>query len=160
MSIMIESFAPVIDENSRVLILGSIPSVKSLQASQYYAHPRNAFWLIMSELFGFEMTLAYEERLKILLLHGVALYDVIGACERKGSLDSAIKEIQHQDFTQFFQHYPNIVAICCNGAKAYREFTKIYNGDKAIYPLPSTSPAFAKMRKEEKLAKWQIIIEI
>ena len=157
---MIESFAPVIDAHSRILILGSIPSAKSLEASQYYAHPQNAFWFIMSKLFGFEKDMAYEARLKILLRHGVALYDVIDACERKGSLDSAIKKIQHQDFTQFFQHYPKIEAICCNGAKAYREFTKIYNGDKAIYPLPSTSPAFAKMRKEEKLAKWQIITEI
>ncbi|WP_331775251.1 DNA-deoxyinosine glycosylase [Sulfurospirillum sp. 1612] len=157
---MIESFAPIVDAHSRILILGSIPSVKSLEASQYYAHPQNAFWFIMSQLFGFQKDIAYEARLKILLRHGVALYDVIGTCERKGSLDSAIKKIQHQDFREFFQSYPNIEAVCCNGAKAYREFTKIYNGDKAIYPLPSTSPAFAKMRKEEKLEKWRIITEI
>jgi len=156
----IESFAPVVDENSVVLILGSIPSIKSLMKSEYYAHPQNAFWFIMSQLFDFERDLEYRQRLEILLKNRVALFDVIGSCERIGSLDSAIKTPKHQNFEQFFQKYPKIKHVFCNGGKAYSEFTKIYKGENIIYQLPSTSPAFAKMKKEEKLDRWRRITDI
>ncbi|MDX1808388.1 MAG: DNA-deoxyinosine glycosylase [Sulfurospirillaceae bacterium] len=156
----IKSFEPIVDTNSYVLILGSIPSVKSLEEMQYYAHPQNAFWFIMSELFHFERKLEYNQRLEILLKNRIALYDVIGSCERAGSLDSAIKNAKHQDFEQFFQKHSNIKHVFCNGGKAYSEFTKIYKGDKSVYKLPSTSPAFAKMKKEEKLEEWKIITKV
>ena len=153
----IKSFLPVVDKNSKILILGSIPSVKSLQMQEYYAHPRNAFWFIMSQLFGFEQNLEYKKRLDMLLQNRVALFDVIGSCKREGSLDSAIKDIEHQDFESFFQKYPNIETVFCNGGKAYCEFLKIRKGDKKIYKLPSTSPANARMSRDKKLKEWEKI---
>ncbi len=156
----IESFTPVVDENSYILILGSIPSIRSLQAQEYYAHPRNSFWYIMSQLFDFDEELCYEKRLDMLLKNRVALFDVIGSCKREGSLDSAIKEVEHQDFENFFQKYPNITYVFCNGTKAYSEFLKVYKGDKKVYKLPSTSPANARAKKEDKLKVWEIIINV
>ncbi len=153
----IRSFSPVVDENSRILILGSIPSVKSLEAQEYYAYPRNAFWFIMAEIFDFKQNLEYKKRLNLLLQNGVALFDVIGSCKREGSLDSAIKEIEHQDFDSFFKKYPNIKCVFCNGNKAYVEFCKIYKGKMEIFKLPSTSPANARMTREEKLKAWEKI---
>lgn len=153
----IKSFAPVIDANSSILILGSIPSAKSLAESEYYAHPQNAFWFIMSEIFCFDRNLKYKERLEILLKNRIALHDVIRSCERNGSLDSAIKKAKHQDFERFFKKYPKIEHVICNGGKSYSEFTKVYKGDKKVYKFPSTSPAFAKMSKEAKLEAWRII---
>ncbi|EXJ13139.1 DNA-deoxyinosine glycosylase [Nitrincola nitratireducens] len=125
----VSSFAPVVDERAKVLILGSMPGLASLTAQEYYAHPRNAFWPIMSTLFQFDVALQYSERLEKLNASGVALWDVLQQCERNGSLDSSIVRSSQQlnSFAEFFHAYPGIQAVFCNGNKAYRDFSEKCN---------------------------------
>jgi len=99
---LLQSLAPVAHANAKVLILGSMPGAESLAQQQYYAHPRNAFWPIMASLYGFAADLPYALRLQQLTAHGVALWDVLAYCEREGSLDSAIRNEQPNDFHRFF----------------------------------------------------------
>jgi len=164
---MITGFPPIEDSNAEILILGSIPSVKSLEESQYYGHPRNAFWDIMGELLGFERTLDYEKRKEILIQNKIAIWDVLKGCEREGSLDSAIKNdsMEINDFITFLETHPQIKKIFLNGKKAEAEFKKRALPEiNEIYPnieykgLPSTSPAMASMNKSAKLAKWKEIL--
>src|SRR6185312_10020238 len=117
---LLQGFPPVVDERARVLILGSFPSAQSLAVNQYYANPRNAFWPITAELFGFDVTAPYHERLAALLSHGVALWDVLRACRRRGSADSAIdpKSLVVNDFGKLFGGHPTITRVYFNGAKA------------------------------------------
>ena len=113
---------PNIDKDCRALILGSMPGVKSLEAQQYYAHPQNRFWPMMAHLLGEELPSAYEEKLAMLLRHHIALWDSIGSCEREGSLDSAIRDEQGNDFAALLQEYPGIRAIYFNGGKSAQAF--------------------------------------
>ena len=137
---------PNIDKDCRALILGSMPGVKSLEAQQYYAHPQNRFWPMMAHLLGEALPSAYEEKLAMLLRHHIALWDSIGSCERKGSLDSAIRNEQGNDFAALLQEYPGIRAIYFNGGKSAQAF-KRYNKallarpDIAFHAMPSTSPS-------------------
>ena len=155
----ISSFPPIIDKESKILILGSIPGVKSLEMQQYYAHPQNKFWKIIFELFNEKFTTDYDERIKILEKYHVALWDVIDTCERKGSLDSEIRNEEANKIEELLQNFPNIKAIFCNGQKSYKNLQKIL-GKKFRMPiivLPSTSPAYAGLKYEEKLLSWQKI---
>lgn len=111
-------FEPVVGTEPRVLILGSMPSEASLAAGCYYAHPRNRFWRVVGECFGFDPTLPYKERLDALEASGAALWDTIESCERTGSLDSAILRPQVNDFPAFFAAHPTIERVCLNGGKA------------------------------------------
>lgn len=142
MSNRIFSFAPIIDESSEVLILGSIPGVKSLEKQEYYGHPQNVFWKIIFELFVENVTDDYQKKLEILKKHKIALWDVIDSCERKGSLDSEIKNENANDILQLLEDYPNIKMIACNGQKSYKNLIKILGKNFAIpiVALPSTSP--------------------
>jgi TDG/mug DNA glycosylase family protein len=160
------SFPPVIAQNPRCLILGSMPGVKSLEAGEYYAHPQNAFWKILSHLFGMPAD-DYPARLRIITQNGLALWDVLKFCERAGSLDSAIKTdtIETNDFVAFLTQHKNICHIFLNGSKAAQEFKKRVfpnlPSDIAarltLTPLPSTSPAHAGMRYCEKMKAWEIL---
>jgi len=159
-----KSFLPVAISNAEILILGSIPSVKSLEQQQYYGHPRNTFWWIMGEIFGFDYTLEYELRKSHLLKHNIALWDVLKQCERQGSLDSAIvaESIEANDFSAFFAEHLHIKRVLFNGTKAESEFKKrvipILGAnftDIEYYRLPSTSPAMASLTKSAKLAEWK-----
>jgi len=147
-----------------VLILGSMPGMVSLAQQRYYAHPRNLFWPIMATLCGFAADLGYLDKLQRLNASGVALWDVIGQCQRKGSLDSAIYDEQVNNFEQFFTLQPGIAAIGFNGAKAWQSFQRYVlpsqqiSTDIALLPLPSTSPAHAALSFEQKLAQWQQLI--
>jgi hypoxanthine-DNA glycosylase len=163
----LQGFPPVVDDDARVLILGSFPSALSLATHQYYANPRNAFWPITGALFGFESTAPYEERLAALRSHGIALWDVLQGCRRAGSADSAIdpKSLVVNDFAQLFADYPGIVRVYFNGAKAAELYRRLADpADPAHHAagrlecrrLPSTSPAHA-VRTDTKLAAWQII---
>src|ERR1700751_4240082 len=107
----VESFPPIVSERSRLLILGSMPGEASLKAGQYYAHPRNAFWHIMGELFGVGPSLPYPERLARLQSVGVALWDSLQVCVRPGSLDASITEEVPNHFPGFFAKYPNITHV-------------------------------------------------
>lgn len=163
----IQGFPPLITECSQVLILGSMPGNASLKAQAYYAHPRNAFWPIMSELFGVDNEAAYDERVTQLLSQGVALWDVLHACERKGSLDSAIKTDSQQvnDFASLFTRYPSIEQVFCNGRKAwqtYHRFVQKPLGSDAIEAecLPSTSPAHASLTLSDKVSAWSAVKRI
>ncbi len=105
------SFPPIIDDHSEIIILGSIPGVKSLEKQQYYGHPQNKFWKIIFELLDEEFTEDYEQRIQILKKHHIALWDVIDSCERKGSLDSEIKNEEANQIEELLEDHPNIKAI-------------------------------------------------
>jgi TDG/mug DNA glycosylase family protein len=156
-------FAPVSRPDARILILGSMPGVVSLEATQYYAFPRNAFWKIMGDLFAAGPDLDYPSRLQKLVENHIALWDVIEACQRPGSLDSAISEdgMATNDFIEFFKHHPNITYIYFNGQKAASLFKKNVapglTGNFKYLTLPSTSPAYAAKNYAAKLEAWSIL---
>jgi hypoxanthine-DNA glycosylase len=148
-----------------VLILGTLPGPASLEKRQYYAQPRNAFWPIMGELFGAGPELAYRERLQGLRESGVALWDVCRSAYREGALDASIDpgSIVPNDLAGFLRTHAAIRLICFNGqtaAKLYRQLVvpRLPEAlrDLRCEILPSTSPAYAAMRLEQKLAKWQV----
>lgn len=141
-----------------------MPGVKSLEQQQYYAHPRNAFWPIMSELFEIELELDYEKRCQLLVNKHIAVWDVLQTCQRQGSLDQAIDtaSMVANDFNLLFQHHTDISKIVFNGAKAEQVFKRLVLPtltlqQKAIVRLrlPSTSPAHASSSLNEKLAIWR-----
>ena len=155
----------MVGEASTLLVLGSMPSVTSLKQQQYYAHPRNAFWPIMTHLFGLQLS-SYRERAEEMTGHGVAVWDVLQACTRSSSLDSDIDDssIVTNDFQGFFQAHPQVRKIFFNGAKAESVYLKqVIPGlapEPAAFPhsrLPSTSPANAGMNFEQKLEVWRAL---
>jgi hypoxanthine-DNA glycosylase len=159
---LLHGFPPVVDDQARVLILGSFPSVQSLATHQYYANPRNAFWPITAELFGFDRGAPYDVRLSALRSHHVALWDVLHKCRRIGSSDSAIdpKSLVVNDFGELFANYPTIARVYFNGVKAselYRRLAAEALGEAVHFQrLPSTSPAHA-IPPGAKLAAWRAI---
>jgi hypoxanthine-DNA glycosylase len=157
-------FPPIADDRARVLVLGSLPGVKSLEMREYYAQPYNAFWRIMGELTGAGPALEYPARLARLRAHGIAVWDVLAAGEREGSLDSSIvrASIVVNDFNAFFERHRQLRLICFNGNTAAGLFTRkvLPRLDPAWAAierraLPSTSPAYASLRFEQKLARWR-----
>ncbi len=164
---MISGLAPIAGKDARILILGSIPGRESLRQQQYYAHPRNAFWPIMAELFGACPDLPYPKRLALLVAKRIALWDVIGTCSRPSSLDSDIQEasIRVNDFHHLLAEHRQIETICFNGGKVWKTFQRhilpsLQNPARpfALQPLPSTSPANAGCSYAEKLARWRIAL--
>lgn len=156
----ISSFSPIIDHASKILILGSIPGVKSLEKQQYYAHPQNAFWKIIFTLFNEDFTEDYSQKLGILKKHHIALWDVIDSCERKGSLDSEIRNEEANQIAELLEEHPDIKAIFCNGGKSYKNLQKILgkNFRIPVYLLPSTSPLHT-ISLERKLEEWKKILK-
>ena len=154
----ITSFPPVVDKNSKILILGSMPGAKSLQMQQYYAFPQNQFWRIMFSLFDEGFSDDYEVRINFLKQNGVALWDVIESCERKGSTDTEIKAEIDNNIPDLIKNHPGIQAIFCNGQKAYKNLVKILGKEFRIpiIVLPSTSPLHT-VKFEEKLLSWEQI---
>lgn len=156
-------FPPIAATNARALILGSMPGSASLRACQYYAFPRNVFWDIMGELFGAGRQLDYASRLRRLTGQRIALWDVVGSCRRKGSLDSAISEdgLVTNDFAAFFENHAHITHLYFNGTRAASLFRKrVAPGLCGCYrclTLPSTSPAHAAMPYAAKLEAWSVI---
>lgn len=151
---------PSVDGRSRVLILGSMPGAASLAAQEYYAHPANRFWPLITRLLKeTETPTEYGARLKMLLRHHVALWDAIDACDRVGSLDSDIRNATANDFSAFLRQWPNIRTIGLNGGKAYATFAKanrplLTRSGLRILKLPSTSPANARWRMDDLLRAW------
>ena len=137
----ISSFPPIIDAQSEILILGSIPGVKSLEKQQYYAHPQNKFWKIIFELLNEEFTDDYTQRIETIKKHHIALWDVIDSCERKGSPDSEIRNEEANQIAELLEKHPNVKAIFCNGGKSYKTYKSCW-GKIINFPflLPSTSP--------------------
>ena len=149
------SFEPVFTPQARVLIVGSMPSVKSLADAEYYAHPRNAFWPVMFEIFGAEPTRDYGAKMALIRENGLALWDVAEACEREGSLDSNMRDITYNDFAMLFNACPDIHTVLCNGGTAHALFMKSgYAGGRQVIRMPSTSPAYT-MAYAEKCRIWK-----
>lgn len=154
----ISSFAPIVSEDSKILILGSVPGAKSLEMQEYYAHPQNQFWKIIFHLFNENLPSDYVEKLEFLKRKNIALWDVIDTCERKGSLDSEIRNEEANDIQQLLQNYPSIKAIFCNGQKSFKNLQKIMGKESEIpiFVLPSTSPLHT-ISFEKKIKEWEIL---
>ena len=163
----IYSFPPIEDVTARVLILGSMPGKASLQAQQYYAHPRNAFWRIMSDLISASPTLPYEARIEIVKQAGIAVWDVLASCVRAGSMDADIDiaSMNPNNFEAFFLTHPHITHVFFNGTLAEKCYQMhvmpgLHSRQLHYSRLPSTSPAHAAMSYEKKLNAWkEILIE-
>ena len=163
----VQSFAPVIGASPRLLVLGSMPGVASLEAVQYYAHPRNAFWPIMGKLFGIDHTAAYEQRITALCQHPIILWDSLQACYRPGSLDSNIdmSSARANDFPGLLREHREIRVIAFNGATSEKYFRKLALPDLSdiegieFLRMPSTSPANAGMNFAQKLAAWRRLLD-
>jgi TDG/mug DNA glycosylase family protein len=161
----VRGFPPIEQKDARVLILGSMPGRESLVRQQYYAHPRNAFWPIVSMLYHLRGS-CYEEKAQELAAQKVAVWDVLQACFRSGSLDSNIDDstIVANDFCSFYASHPKISQVFFNGAKAEAVYRKHVlpqlSPDRAELPLmrlPSTSPAHAALSLEQKAKAWVIV---
>lgn len=154
-----ESIAPFINKDSKILILGSLPSVKSREYGFYYAHPQNRFFKLLAEVFKENEPKTIEERKEFLIKHQIALYDVIYECDICGSSDSSIKNVKSIDLKQILGQYPNIKVIMTTGKKA----KELY--DRYLYKachieaisLPSSSPANASMKMDKLIEAYQII---
>ncbi len=152
----LKGFPPVIDERVHTLILGSFPSEASLAAGQYYAHPRNQFWTILGRVLGEPLAeLPYEDRLARVLAHRVGIWDVLGACEREGSADSAIRNRAPNDFARLHSLAPRLERVVFNGQTAGRFAPFFRRAGFATAVAPSTSPAHAGRTLAQKLALWR-----
>ena len=146
----------MIDRRVTRLILGSFPSEASLAAGQYYAHPRNQFWRLMGDLLGESLAgQPYPRRLQRLLAHRVGLWDVIDACDREGSLDSAISNARANPFARLEQLAPRLADVAFNGGTAGRYAGAFAKAGYGASVLPSSSPAHAGRTYEQKLASWR-----
>jgi hypoxanthine-DNA glycosylase len=149
------SFPPVVDNNSRLLVLGSLPGEASLAAGRYYAHPRNLFWTLMGVMIGEDLAaLDYEDRLATLLRHHVGLWDVVAEAHREGSLDTAIRDAAENDLLTLVKSLPTLRAVAFNGATAAKVGMRQleFVADRlTLVRLPSSSPAYA--------GRWDIKVE-
>lgn len=151
---------PVIARGTKLVVLGSFPGVASLQAGQYYAHPRNHFWPIVGALLGRELVaMPYADRLAALHEGGVGLWDVYAACRREGSLDSAIEAAEPNDLASLRRLAPGLCAIAHNGGESARQRRITEALGLPVHRLPSTSPAHASWSFERKLAAWREVFE-
>ena len=151
---------PLYDENSRILILGSFPSVKSREAQFFYGHPQNRFWKVISAVLSVDCPVTVEEKKKMLLGHNIAVWDTIKSCEIEGSSDSSIKDAVGNDISPILEA-ANIKAIYCNGTTSYniyRKFIEPQTGIGAI-KMPSTSPANAAWSLDRLICAWKQILE-
>lgn len=157
---LLQGLDAVIDDRARLVVLGSFPGVTSLREQQYYGHPRNHFWPILSALWGIDLgTMLYAQRLRELRDHGVGLWDVYASCKRIGSLDSAIEEAERNDLPSLLRHAPALRGIAHNGGESARSMALTRALGIEVVRLPSTSPANASWSFERKLAAWKEAFE-
>ncbi len=158
----IHSFPPIASDGCKVLILGSMPSVTSLEKQQYYGHKQNDFWPMMFDYFNEPYQDDYTIKQALLIKHHIALWDVLSSCEREGSLDSNIVDEIPNEIRALIAQYPSITSILLNGGKAYQSFRKYFPDlikEKQCIKMPSTSPAYT-LKKEEKRKQWRKILDI
>lgn len=155
----ISSFAPIVAENSKVLILGTMPSVKSLEYQEYYGNKQNVFWQMMFQIFQEDFSDDYQNRKALLYKYKIALWDVLQSCQREGSLDSNIKSEQPNDIKGLLIAYPAISHIVFSSQKAQQYFKKYIEatGGITFVTMPSPSGANARMSIDEKIEKWKQI---
>lgn len=154
----IKGFGPLVGPEPRILILGTMPSPKSLAQQQYYSHPSNCFWHLVAEVLDESFPEEYEERVSLLIRHKIALWDVLASCKRKGSADANIGDEQANDFGDIISCNPSLLAICFNGKKAERKFRK-HTGcrwELEYVALPSTSSQYRKPRAQ-RIEQWEVI---
>ncbi len=151
-------FDPIIDNDSRILILGTFPSIKSFENDFYYGHPQNQFWKLLAALFGEEVPQSIEEKIAFLRRYRIALWDMVAACERTNSLDSSLTNITPNDIAALVREYPNIRAIFFTGKKAQQLYERHFSHlPHPTYYLPSPSPAYRAMPFDEKLKRYEVI---
>ena len=160
MSGVLDGLGPVVDANTRLVVLGSFPGVASLQAQQYYGHPRNHFWAILGALWDLDLKSAsYPQRLAAARAHGLGLWDVYARCRREGSLDSAIVDTQPNDLASLTRLAPGLRAVAHNGGESARAMRSTRALGLPVVRLPSTSPANASWSFERKLAAWRVVLK-
>lgn len=154
---MPESFAPLISHTTKIIVVGTMPGVASLEAQEYYAHPRNAFWKIIAILYHHGKDFKdYDAKKDCLLRHGIGLWDSLQSCSREGSLDSDIKNACPNDFEKLLKDYP-VAKLIFNGNKAFEFFKRFHKQileTTAYEIMPSTSPANATISFDKKLERW------
>jgi len=159
-------FAPIAAPHATVLILGSLPSQLSLQKHEYYGNPQNAFWRVMGELFDAGPDIPYPDRAEKLRRHGIAVWDVLQSSVRPGSMDAAIDLMTAtpNDFQTFFVEHPMLELLCFNGKKAAELYRRLVAPQEIrtidiieFRTMPSTSPAYASMKLDEKVRLWSAI---
>lgn len=153
-------FPPLYDKNSKILILGSFPSVKSREQMFFYGHPQNRFWKVISAVYGCDTPETVDEKREFLLNHKIALWDVIASCEIEGSSDSSIKNVTANDISIILD-WADIKQIYVNGKTAEKYFKKYIEKSvgKAAVCLPSTSPANAAWSSDRLVRAWQVIAD-
>ena len=155
-AVRLSGLAPVIEQNTRLVVLGSFPGVASLAAQQYYGHPRNHFWPILSALWGRDLVaMPYAERLAEVRARGLGIWDVYAACLREGSLDTSIREAQLNDLASLKRLAPALEAVAHNGGESARAMRHTRELGVAVHRLPSTSPANASWSFDRKLTAWR-----
>lgn len=157
---IIKSFEPVYDKNSKILILGTMPSPASLKAGMYYSHPQNSFWKILINIIGDSCGFTNNQKKEFLLKNRIALWDTLKSCERMGALDSNIKNFKPNDIASLVQSCPGLRAVFLNGSPAFK-FYKKFHAETINLPfflLPSTSPANCRYNFNQKLQQWNIIL--
>lgn len=150
---VVHPFEPIANEHSRILILGTMPSVQSRKADFYYSHPRNRFWQMIAICYGQQLPKSIEDKTKLLLLNGIALWDVLASCEISGSDDSSIRNPNYNDIATLLSGKP-IRKILCNGKRAYSFCTRL-NLSAPLICMPSTSPANAAWNLERLTKAWK-----
>ena len=160
MGALLQGLGPLVDANTRLVVLGSFPGVASLNAQQYYGHPRNHFWPILAAIWGVDLLpLAYEQRIEAIRARGLGLWDVYARCAREGSLDSAIEQAQFNDLASLKTRAPLLQAVAHNGGESARALKHTQSLGVVVHRLPSTSPANASWSFERKLAAWRAVFE-
>ena len=152
------TFEPIFDKNSKILILGSLPSVKSREEGFYYGHPQNRFWMVLSSIFNTDVPKTIDEKINLLLTNNIAIWDVVDSCDIIGSSDSSIKNVIPADLSKILKN-SNIQTIYANGktaSKLYKKYSEKQTGKKII-ELPSTSPANAKYTFDRLIEAWKVI---
>lgn len=154
----LEGLPPLADAGARLLVLGSFPGAASLAAGQYYGHPRNHFWPILSAVWGIDLgAMSYRLRVAEVRRRGLALWDVYAACRREGSLDSAIDDAEPNDLVSLVARLPSLRTIAHNGGESARAMRITRGLGLPVHRLPSTSPANASWSFERKLAAWRAV---
>ena len=155
---VLQGLAPVIARHTRLVVLGSFPGVASLVAQQYYGHPRNHFWPLLSALWGVDLvSMPYAQRLAEVKARGLGIWDVYAACRREGSLDTAIEAAQLNDLAALKRRAPQLQAVAHNGGESARSMRHTRALGVPVARLPSSSPANASWSFERKLAAWRAV---
>jgi hypoxanthine-DNA glycosylase len=156
----LQGLPPVIGRKTRLLVLGSFPGVASLQAQQYYGHPRNQFWTILSAIWGVDLvSMDYTRRIAEVRRRGLGIWDVYASCRREGSLDSAIEDAELNDLASLRRRAPGLMAVAHNGGESARVMRITRTLGLPVHRLPSTSPANASWSFERKLAAWRAVFD-